>query len=43
VIEQNLGWTEAEMDAMAEDWERWIEAEDGVMSCMHGEVIVTKP
>ncbi|KXS96124.1 hypothetical protein AC578_7765 [Pseudocercospora eumusae] len=42
-LEQKLGWTEKDMDDMADSWQEWIDAEDGVLGLMNGEVIVTKP
>lgn len=42
VLEQNLGWTEKDMDDMADAWQKWIDAEDGVWGLMNGEVIITK-
>ncbi|KXT13461.1 hypothetical protein AC579_4252 [Pseudocercospora musae] len=42
-LEQNLEWTEKDMDDMADAWQEWIDAEDGVWGLMNGEVIITKP
>ncbi|KAF7190610.1 putative methyltransferase C1B3.06c [Pseudocercospora fuligena] len=42
-LEQNLGWTEKDMDDMANAWQEWIDAEDGVWGLMNGEVNITKP
>ncbi|EME81176.1 uncharacterized protein MYCFIDRAFT_208278 [Pseudocercospora fijiensis CIRAD86] len=43
VLERKLGWTEKDMDDMADAWQEWIKAEDGVWGLMNGEVIITKP
>lgn len=42
IAEKNLGWTPEQLDAMADEWEKWIETEDGVHGSMHGELIITR-
>lgn len=42
VIDAKLGWSAEELDAMADDWDRWVDAADGCFGSMHGEVIITK-
>lgn len=43
IVEHNLGWTLEQLDAMADDWDKWIETEDGWFGAMNGEIIITKP
>jgi ubiquinone/menaquinone biosynthesis C-methylase UbiE len=35
--------TEAEMDEMGAEWQRWMETEDATCGTLHGEIIVRKP
>lgn len=35
--------TEAEMDEMGAEWQRWIETEDATCGMIHGQIIVRKP
>ncbi|PPJ59105.1 hypothetical protein CBER1_01683 [Cercospora berteroae] len=42
ILEKELGWTAEQLDAMADECEKFIEAEDGCFGVMHGELIITK-
>ncbi|KAI5358621.1 putative methyltransferase type 11, S-adenosyl-L-methionine-dependent methyltransferase [Septoria linicola] len=42
ILDKKLGWTAEQLDSMADDWDKWIETEDGCTGFMHGEVIITK-
>jgi hypothetical protein len=34
--------TEAELDEMGAEWQRWIDTEDGCSGTMHGEILIRK-
>ena len=34
--------TEAELDEMGAEWQRWMDTEDATCGTIHGEVLVTK-
>jgi hypothetical protein len=35
--------TEAEMDEMGAEWQRWMDTEDATCGMIHGQIIVRKP
>ncbi|KAL1588288.1 hypothetical protein WHR41_02844 [Cladosporium halotolerans] len=35
--------TEAELDRMGEEWQRWMETEDACCGTLHGEILIRKP
>ena len=34
--------TEAELDEMGAEWQRWIETEDATCGTIHGQLVITK-
>lgn len=34
--------TEAELDRMGEEWQKWMDTEDACCGTLHGEIIVRK-
>ena len=35
--------SEAEMDEMGAEWQRWIDTEDATCGTIHGQIVVRKP